>query len=310
VEQEPAEQTGAKLIISIASGKGGTGKTTVATNLAAVSPVATCYADCDVEEPNGHIFLRPDILKETRVTRPIPQIDESRCDLCGLCAETCRFNALAVHPRGVSVFEDLCHACGGCTLACPIGAITEIPRDVGVVMKGLADEIDFLSGQLNIGEAIIPPVVNAVKKDLPEKEITIIDASPGTSCPVIAAVQGTDYCLLVTEPTPFGLNDLTLAVEMVRKMKIPFGVVINRSGIGNGDTEQYCESEGIPVLTRIPDDRRIAEAYSRGEMIVDALPELRQRFLELLSAIIAEAKAGAGERAGQAHTETNEQIPH
>lgn len=255
--------------------------------------MATCYADCDVEEPNGHIFLRPDISRTVVVTRPIPKVDDERCDLCGLCAEVCRFNALAVHPRGVLVFEDLCHACGGCTLACPLNAISEMPREVGVVMKGTSGNVDFLAGRLKIGEAVIPPVIKAVKAELPDKELVIIDASPGTSCPVIAAVQGTDYCLLVTEPTPFGLNDLTLAVEMVRKIGVPFGVVINRSGIGNGDTEKYCESESIPILMQIPDDRRIAVAYSRGEMIVDALPEMRRQFLELLSLIICEAKAAA-----------------
>jgi MinD superfamily P-loop ATPase len=181
---------------------------------------------------------------------------------------------------------------------------------VGIVTKGTSGKIDFVSGQLNIGEAVIPPVVKAVKRDLPENEITLIDAPPGTSCPVIAAVQGTDYCLLVTEPTPFGLNDLTLAVELVRTLGIPFGVVINRAGIGNGDTERYCEAESIPILTQISDDRRIAEAYSRGEMIVDAIPEMRRQFLELLSNIISEAKAAKETRLQSERAKAEEPRAH
>ncbi len=293
VSHAGAKERDTKVIIAIASGKGGTGKTTVATNLAHVAPVATCYADCDVEEPNGHLFLRPLIHRTTRVSRPVPRVDSETCDLCGLCAEACRFNAIAVHSRGVVVFDDLCHGCGGCSIACPIDAIVEEPREVGVVEKGRAGEIEYVGGRLKVGESIIPPVVKAVKRAVSGKELTLIDASPGTSCPVIAAVQGADFCLLVTEPTPFGLNDLTLAVEMVRKLGVPFGVVINRDGIGNGDTEKYCDSEGIPILARIPNDRRIAEAYSRGEMIAEEIPEMRENMLKLLSEIVGRAKEPA-----------------
>lgn len=279
--------------IAIASGKGGTGKTTLATNLALASPVATCYADCDVEEPNGHIFLRPQMLTRTKVTRLMPVVKEDVCDLCGICAGVCRFNAIAVHTRGVSIFDDLCHSCGGCAIACPLDAIAEEPREVGVVEKGMCGSLDYLGGRLNVGEAIISPVVKAVKDAIKENELTIIDASPGTACPVIAAVQGVDYCLLVTEPTPFGLNDLTLAVEMVRELGIPFGVVINRDGIGNGDTEEYCNSQSIPILTKIPEDRRIAEVYSRGDMIIDEMPGMKETFLNLLEEIVGRVNSSA-----------------
>ncbi len=283
------------MTIAIASGKGGTGKTTVATNLALASPVATCYADCDVEEPNGHIFLRPQILTSTKVTRLMPVVREGVCDLCGICAEACRFNAIAVYTRGVSIFDDLCHSCGGCAIACPLDAIDERPREVGVVEQGRCGDLDYLGGRLNVGEAVIPPVVKAVKDAIMESELTIIDASPGTACPVIAAVRDVDFCLLVTEPTPFGLNDLTLAIEMVRKLGIPFGVVINRDGIGNGDTEEYCNSQSIPILTRIPDDRRIAEVYSRGDMIIDEIPGMKETFLNLLEEIVSRANSSARE---------------
>jgi MinD superfamily P-loop ATPase len=275
------------LKIAIASGKGGTGKTTVATNLAKVSPVAACYADCDVEEPDGHIFLKPRVFRTTLVTRPIPKVDMSICDLCGKCAEVCRFNAIAVLPHKVMLFDDLCHGCGGCTIACPLEAIHEDGREIGVVEKGKCGGLDFIAGRLHVGESIVSPLVRAVKQELPENGLTILDASPGTSCPVVTAVQGADFCILVTEPTPFGLNDLMLAVQMTRKLGVPFGVVINRDGIGNSDTEDYCKAEGVSILARIPDDRRIAEAYSRGEMIVDAVPGMRDKFLSLLTQIVS-----------------------
>jgi len=274
------------LKIGIASGKGGTGKTTVATNLARVGRERVCYVDCDVEEPNGHLFLKPEISETLHVTVPVPRIDIPRCNFCGMCRDVCRFNALAVLFKSVLVFDELCHSCGGCALVCPFGAIQEEPREIGIVEKGKSNGIFFLGGRLNVGEAMAPPLIRAVKREIPRKELVLIDASPGTSCPVITALQEVDYCLLVTEPTPFGLHDLRLAVEMVRKISIPFGVVINRDGIGNADTEHYCSAENIPVLMRIPDDRRIAEAYSRGEMIVDTLPEIKSKFTDLLGKLL------------------------
>jgi MinD superfamily P-loop ATPase len=279
------------LKICIASGKGGTGKTTVATNLARIAPLQVTYVDCDVEEPNGHIFLAPDIRERIAVTVPSPEVDDRLCDFCGKCGEVCRFNAIAVLPSRVMVFSELCHGCGGCSIACPTGAIHEEQREIGVVALGRSGSVEFIAGTLNVGEAMAPPLIRAVKKMIPEDGMTIIDASPGTSCSVITAVQDCDYCLLVTEPTPFGLNDLKLAVEMVRKISIPFGVVINRYGIGNGDMEEYCLSEGIRVLSRIPDDRRAAETYSRGDMMVDVLPHMRGKIIDLMQEIIGEHRA-------------------
>ena len=276
--------------IGIASGKGGTGKTTVATSLARIAPDKTCYVDCDVEEPNGHIFLNP-VISETRpVAVPVPRVDQQLCELCGTCREVCRFNALALLPTLVLVFDELCHGCGGCKIACPTQAIREIDRPIGTIEKGSCGEMDFIAGRLNVGEPMSPPLIQAVKREIPPDRLVFIDAPPGTSCPVIAALDDTDYCLLVTEPTPFGLNDLKLAVEMVRALGIPLGVIINRDGIGNRETDDYCEAENIPVLMRIPDDRRIAVAYSRGELIIDVLPEYRAMFLQLLKNVSTEAR--------------------
>lgn len=272
--------------IGIASGKGGTGKTTVATNLARVGGERVCYVDCDVEEPNGHLFLKPEISETLHIAVPVPRVDTPRCSFCGICRDVCRFNAIAVIFKTVLVFDELCHSCGGCALACPTRAIQEESREIGIVEKGKSDGIQFLSGKLNVGEAMAPPLIRAVRREIPRNELVLIDASPGTSCPVISALQDVDYCLLVTEQTPFGLHDLRLAVEMVRQMAIPFGVVINRDGIGNMETEHYCRAENIPILMRIPDDRRIAEAYSRGETIVDVLPGIKSKFMDLLGKLL------------------------
>ena len=272
------------MVISVASGKGGTGKTTVATSLALT--LADCQlVDCDVEEPNAHIFLDLACGSPETVSIPVPEIDHARCDFCGRCAEVCAYNALAVLKDKVLVFPHLCHGCGGCTLLCPRHAIAEVDKPIGVIECGRSGALEFCQGILNVGEIMAPPLVRAVKKKTDPSRTVIIDAPPGTSCPVIAAVQGSDYCILVTEPTPFGLNDLVLAVEVVRKLKMPFGVVVNRADPGDRTIEHYCAREQIPVLMRIPFDREIAVAYSKGIALVRAQPAYAERFRTMLRVI-------------------------
>lgn len=273
------------MIISVASGKGGTGKTTIATSLA-LSVGKVQFLDCDVEEPNAHIFLKPQIRERIPVGIPVPKVDESKCTFCGKCAQVCEFNAIVVIKKKVLVFPDLCHGCGGCTYICPEAAIREVEKPIGVIEKGRAGTIDFIHGVLNIGEPMAPPLIRQVKKQIDHASAcVIIDASPGTSCPVVEAVNGSDFCVLVTEPTPFGLNDLTLAVEMLKKIAIPCGVVINCSDIGDDAVERYCGREGIPVLMTIPWDRKIAAAYSTGIPLVEALPHYKSSFSRLYETI-------------------------
>jgi MinD superfamily P-loop ATPase len=272
------------MVVSIASGKGGTGKTTVATSLA-LSIRDAQLLDCDVEEPNAHIFIKPRRETSEIVSIPIPQIDESKCNFCGECAKICAYNALAVLKDRVLVFPHLCHGCGGCTLLCPQKAIAEINKEIGIVEKGSAGELQFVHGILNVGEVMAPPLIRAVKSHIQKHGTTIIDAPPGTSCPVIEAIKGSDFCLLVTEPTPFGLNDLILAVEVVRKLRIPFGVVINRATLGDNRVEEYCENENVRILMRIPFDREIAVAYSNGIPLVVAKGEYTAHFSDMLRSI-------------------------
>jgi MinD superfamily P-loop ATPase len=277
------------MIISVASGKGGTGKTTVAVNLALALQAAEVvqFLDCDVEEPNAHFFLKPEIEKSEEVFMLIPEIDESRCNFCGKCAQVCAYHALAVLKDAVLVFSELCHGCGACSLLCPEKAIREVGKRIGVVESGRAGVIDFLQGRLDIGQAMSPPLIRALKKRLNPGKTVIIDAPPGTSCPVIESVKGSDFCLLVTEPTPFGLHDLELAAAAAKEMQIPRGVVINRASLGNGDGKirDFCAAEEIPVLMTVPFDRKIAEAYSRGQTILEAFPAYRERFLGLFERI-------------------------
>lgn len=282
-----------EMIIAIASGKGGTGKTTVATNLAISIGNNVRLLDCDVEEPNCHIFLKPEIVSTEKVGVPVPQVDEDKCTACGECGKICQFSAIVSLETKTLTFPELCHGCGGCTLVCPEKAIVEVSREVGVLERGQSGNIEFVHGSLRVGEAMSPPLIRAVKKYAKTDGITIIDAPPGTSCPVIESIKNSDYVILVTEPTPFGLNDLILAVGMVRELGIPFGVLINRASIGDGRVRDYCLQEDIKILLEIPDDRKIAEAYSRGEVVVDVLPELRDTFKELYSIVINEVSENA-----------------
>ena len=272
------------MVIAVASGKGGTGKTTVAVNLALVGDGCQ-YLDCDVEEPNGHIFLKPEIEKTEEVNKLIPEIDLDKCTYCHKCSQACAYHALAVLPKQVLVFPEVCHSCGLCVWICPEQAISEKGIPVGVVETGISGEVGFVQGRLNVGEPMAVPVIRAVKKEISTEGDAILDVPPGTSCPVVQSVLGSDFCLLVTEPTPFGLHDLKLAVETVRKLGVRCGVVLNRADIGDNETDRYCREEDIPILMRIPYDRAIAEAYSRGVSVIEALPEYRGRFRALYERI-------------------------
>ena len=273
------------MILAVASGKGGTGKTTFSVNLARVFNATVQLLDCDVEEPNAHLFLNGTPLGNESVSISVPEVDESRCDGCGECGRFCRYKAIVAIKTSPLIFAELCHGCGGCAKICPRRAIREVPRPIGIVETSQSENITLVQGRLNIGETMAPPLIREVKKRLTKTMPAILDAPPGTSCPVVATLRDVDFALLVTEPTPFGLNDLKLAVAMVRELGLPFGVAINRCGVGDQRVHEYCHGETIPILAEIPDDRRIAEAYSRGRLIVDALPEYRDLLQNLWTEI-------------------------
>jgi MinD superfamily P-loop ATPase len=271
------------MVISVASGKGGTGKTLVATSLALSlqDQDSVQLLDCDVEEPNDYIFLKPSFTRREAVVMLAPKVDEKKCTYCGKCAQACHWNAMAVVKEKVLIFPELCHGCGVCAYVCPEDAISEEEREIGVVDLGQSGGVQFAQGTLAVGEPLSPAVIRKVKEYGDRKGIVIIDASPGTSCPVVEAIRDSDFCLLVTEPTPFGLSDLCLAVEVVRKLEIPCGVVINRVGVGDEGVESYCHEQGIPILLKIPLDRRIATLYSKGIPLVEGMPEWREVFSKL-----------------------------
>lgn len=269
------------MIISVASGKGGTGKTTVATNLAFSLGKDVKILDCDVEEPNSHLFLNPQFEKTETIYTPTPLIDDNKCTYCNKCVEICRYKSIVIIGKTVLTFPELCHSCGGCMAVCPEDAITETGRELGEIAIGKSGNINFIHGKLRVGEAMSPPLINEVRSYIEPDIINIIDAPPGTSCPVITAMKGTDFILMVTEPTPFGLHDLKLAVEAVKLLGIPCGLVINRSDIGNNDVRVYSEKNNLPILLEIPFDRKIAEVYSKGDLIAKTIPGYKEKFLDL-----------------------------
>jgi MinD superfamily P-loop ATPase len=275
------------MIISVASGKGGTGKTLVATSLALAlkDRHSVQLLDCDVEEPNDHIFLKPVITGNELVCIAVPQVDEGKCNFCGKCAEVCAYHAIAVLPKTVLVLPHLCHGCGACSYLCSEKAITEAGQEIGTVETGHADGISFVQGRLNVAEAMPTPVIRKAKEKVSPDGISIIDVSPGTSCPVVTSIKGSDFCLLVTEPTPFGLNDLVLAVATVKALDVPCGIIINRANKDDRSIEEYCMKEDVPVLLQIPLDKEIARLYSRGVTLVAGMPLWRERFLELFDRI-------------------------
>jgi len=274
------------MIISVASGKGGTGKTTVAVNLALSLDGKAAYMDCDVEEPNGHLFLKPEIQARREVGTFIPDVDEQLCDGCRKCVDICRFRAITVVGSKVLVFPELCHSCEGCLVVCPQKAIQPGNRILGELEEGRCGEnIPFRQGRLRIGEAMAPPLIRAVRQAGVESEVAVVDAPPGTSCPAIAATQKSDFIVMVTEPTPFGLHDLKLAVDAVSTMNIPCGLVINRADMGDDKVRQYAREKGMEILMEIPFSRAIAEAYSRGQTIVEVMPEWKERFSQLYARI-------------------------
>ncbi|MBE0523428.1 MAG: ATP-binding protein [Methanosarcinales archaeon] len=272
------------MIISVASGKGGTGKTTIATNMA-LSIANAQLLDCDVEEPDSHLFFDMDLEKVEDVYLSVPVVDNEKCDYCQKCSKFCQYNAIAVLPSDILIFPQLCHGCGGCTLVCPKGAITEEKRIIGIIEGGGSDGVEFYHGMLNIGEPMATPIIKTLKKKIDKEKNAILDSPPGTSCPAVETIRGTDFCLLVTEPTPFGLYDLKLAVEVVQHLAVPFGVVINRDGIGDDRVEKFCMERDIPVLMKIPHNEDIARLYSNGQPFVLEMPEWKEEFVRLFNVI-------------------------
>jgi len=272
------------MIVSVASGKGGTGKTSVAVNMA-LSIGNVQFLDCDVEEPNAHLLLHPEIAQTEPVYVLVPVVNEKMCDYCGKCADFCQYNAIFVSHEKVLIFSELCHSCGGCTIVCPKKAISEEQHRIGTVKFGSVGSLELVYGELEVGEPMAVPVIREVKRRIESGKTVILDSPPGTSCPVIETVKGSDFCILVTEPTPFGLHDLKITVQVLEGMEIPCGVVVNRAGIGDKKVYEYCAEKNIPILLDIPYRRKIAELYSRGIPFSLEIPEWKQKFRMLFNEI-------------------------
>lgn len=280
------------MILAVASGKGGTGKTTVSASLASTWPSPVVAVDLDVEAPNLHLFLKPAINDQVASTIAIPEIQDDRCTRCRICTDICQFKAIGIFGDVVMTFPEMCHGCGACWALCPEKAITPARRELGQILSGRSLQGEFIMGRLRVGEAMSPPLMRDVKRHLNqgpagESRDVIIDAPPGVSCPAINAVMDADVIVLVTEPTPFGLYDLTLAQKAFAPLEIPMGVVVNRSDIGTRDVQVHCRKTGLPILAEIPFQRDIAEAYAQGQVIVDAVPATRPLFESLALRVMA-----------------------
>ncbi len=274
--------------IAVASGKGGTGKTTVSTSLALSSEMETQYLDCDVEEPNGHIFLNPVFDHRDVITVTIPEVNEDKCTACGKCRDICSYNAIVQFGENVMTFPEMCHSCLGCFRVCDEDALIYATREIGVLESGMAGDIEFVHGKVRIGEAMGVPLLKAVKEKSDPEKLTIIDAPPGTSCPFVESINGVDYVILVTEPTPFGLHDLKIAVEVLQNFNIPGGVIINRSDLGDDKVQAFCDEQDLPVLLEIPFQRKIAEGYARGQNLIETVPELRRELNDVLTRLMTQ----------------------
>ncbi len=279
------------MILGVASGKGGTGKTTVTLNLARVASGGVQVLDCDVEEPNTALFFDAEVVAEEVVSIPVPRVDEAKCDACGECGKACQFNAIVSYGTIPLVFPDLCHGCGACSMVCPRDAIVEEPHRIGTVTTYRAGSIELIQGRLDVGAPMASPVIRAVRRRQAKEGLVLIDAPPGTSCSTVSALRGVDFVLLVTEPTVFGLHDLRLIVQTTRELGLPAGVVVNRMGSGDMRVHEYCRTEGLPVLAEIPNDRKIAEAYSEGRLLVEALSGYEKLFRDLLSEVSRQLEA-------------------
>ena len=275
--------------IAVLSGKGGTGKTLISTNLAFVvsKENKVQLLDCDVEEPNSHLFLNTDWKTEKDVNLMLPVVNHNICDKNGRCAEECQFGAIVTYPTGTLIFNNLCHGCGVCTMVCPNNAIKEVPKSTGKIKSGkVSENFEFKMGLMNIGEPSGVSIIRELKKGIDNSKIAILDSPPGSTCPVVETLRGVDFALLVTESSPFGLHDLREVLEIIEEMKIPHGVVINRYNKQYSEMDEFLKKKKIPVLLRIPFDRSIAEYYSRGELIVEKMPEKREMMKKLFDNIM------------------------
>jgi MinD superfamily P-loop ATPase len=278
--------------IAFASGKGGAGKTTVSVNLARIlSNIRSLqFIDCDVEEPNGHLFLKPSIRHSVHVNIRVPLIDEKKCNNCGECARFCAYKAIASLPKVTLIFDDLCHSCGGCKLLCPEQAITEVDRKIGIIERGDSGGIDFIHGRLDVGKAMSSPLIHALEKYINDDCLVIMDSPPGANCATMSSLKIADRIILVAEPTPFGLNDLKIIVDMVKELKKPFSVIINRYGMGNDKLEEWCLDNNIRITGKIPNDPVIARLYSDGHILVNSSQEYKRIFEDIAAEILREVQ--------------------